>query len=221
MDELEIKISELTENPSARVPVCLCIDVSGSMEGDPIRELNGGLVGFFSEVRKNKLARYSADICMVTFGATVEQVVDFRPVDRQAVPALRASGKTPMGAAVELALDTLELRKREYQTVGVDYYQPWLVLMTDGQPTDDIEVAVKRVRELATARKLTVFPIAIGASADMATLARFSPTGRSHRLKGLAFSHFFAWLSKSIIRTSSTSVGDEIGYLDVKGWDDL
>lgn len=218
MDDLEIKIGELTENPSARVPVCLCLDVSGSMDGAPIKELNEGVGQFFAEVRNNKLAKYSADICIITFGSSVQKLVDFRSVDKQVIPVLEANGATPMGEAVRLALDTLELRKREYQTVGVDYYQPWLVVMTDGQPTDDLSEAIQRVHEMVNARKLTVFPIGIGANADLVQLGKFSPNRGPLRLKGLAFAEFFAWLSKSIVRTSSTSVGDKVDLPPVADW---
>ena len=41
MDNL-LRRKDLVENPTARVPVCLCLDVSGSMSGDPINELNCG-----------------------------------------------------------------------------------------------------------------------------------------------------------------------------------
>ncbi|MCC8998169.1 MAG: VWA domain-containing protein [Candidatus Contendobacter sp.] len=209
-DDLEIKIHELTENPSARVSISLCLDVSGSMGGEPIRELNEGIHQFFSEVRNHKLAKYSADICIVTFGNSVRKIVDFRAVDQQRVPQLVASGATPMGKAVNLALDTLEFRKNEYKAVGVDYYQPWLVLMTDGQPTDEIAEAAGRAVELVNRRKLTVFPIGIGPHADLAQLAKFSPLRSPMRLKGLAFVEFFTWLSKSIVRTSATSVSDKV-----------
>jgi uncharacterized protein YegL len=221
MNDLEIKIHELTENPSARVPICLCLDVSSSMNGEPIHELNEGIHQFFSEVRSNKLAKYSADICIITFGNTAQKIVDFCAVDKQVVPQLVAAGRTPMGGAVNLALDTLELRKREYQTVGIDYYQPWLVLMTDGQPTDDITAAVQRVEELVTKRKLTVFPIGIGPHADPLQLAKFSPGRPPLRFKELAFSEFFTWLSKSIVRTSSTFVGDQVELPPVTGWASL
>lgn len=218
MDDLEIKINELTENPSTRVPVCLCLDVSGSMGGKPIQELNQGIVQFFAEIKNDKLARFSADICIVTFGANVTKLVDFRAIDQQSVPHLSASGSTPMGQAVNLALDSLEFRKKEYQTVGVDYYQPWLVLMTDGQPTDDISLAASRVNEMLAARRLTVFPIGIGPNADMNQLRQFSPQRDPLRLKGLEFSEFFTWLSKSIVRTSVSSLGEKVDLPPVNGW---
>jgi len=215
MDDLEIKISELSDNPSARVPVCICLDVSGSMFGAPIRELNEGIAQFFTEVRNNKLAKYSADICIITFGSFVQRIVDFRFVDRQSVPLLEASG------AICQALDALEHRKMEYKTVGVDYYQPWLVIMTDGRPTDDTAEAIQRVQSLVLQRRLSVFPIGIGNNADLIELAKFSPGRDPLRLKGLAFSEFFSWLSKSIVRVSSTSVGDKVDLPSPKGWTTL
>lgn len=220
-DDLVIKIQELTENPSARVPVSLCLDVSGSMEGEPVRELNEGIRQFFSEVRNHKLAKHSADICIVTFGNTVRKSVDFGAVDHQTVPSLVASGATPMGEAVNLALDALEFRKNEYKAVGIDYYQPWLVLMTDGQPTDDIAAAARRASELVSHSKLTVFPIGIGPHADLAQLAKFSPMRSPLRLKGQAFCEFFAWLGPSIARISASSVGDKVELPPVTGWASL
>ena len=84
-----------------------------------------------------------------------------------------------MGEAVNLALDCLEKRKQEYQEKGVDYYRPWIVLMTDGAPAGsnpaELECAVQRTVELVNPKKLTIFPIGIGDEADMDTLARFSP----------------------------------------------
>ena len=38
-----LRMEDLVNNPTARVPVCLCLDVSGSMDGEPIRELNDGV----------------------------------------------------------------------------------------------------------------------------------------------------------------------------------
>ena len=73
------------------------------------------------------------------------------------------AGRCDIPKGVNLALDTLEKRKSVYSDVGVLYYQPWVVLMTDGQPNGDpavLDRAVQRVTDLVAARKLTVFPSA-------------------------------------------------------------
>ena len=131
-----------------------------------------------------------------------------------------------MGEAVNIGLDLLEKRKEEYKDKGVDYYQPWLVLMTDGGPNGDNEElsrAIRRTVDLVNQKKLTVFPIGIGEEADMNVLAEFSPKRSPLKLQGLKFREFFAWLSKSVSKTSQSTPGETI-KLDlegIKGWGDL
>ena len=80
-----------------------------------------------------------------------------------------------MGQAVELAVKSLNERKELYNQSGIQYYQPMLVLMTDGFATDDTSGSIKLVKELCNNRKLTVVNIAIGNSADLDTLKKFHP----------------------------------------------
>lgn len=217
-NELAIRLDELTENPSARVPVCLVLDTSGSMSGRPIDELNKGIKLFFRAIQEDEVARYSAEIAVVTFGDTVKQLLDFGSVEKQQVPTLCAGGYTPMGEAVNVALKLLEDRKNMYSTVGIDYYQPWMVLMTDGEPTDDIGAASQKTRKLVESRKLTVFPIGIGANANLTLLSQFSPRNKPLSLNGLNFKAFFEWLSKSVNITSQSVPGAGIQLPPIQSW---
>ncbi len=211
-----LRQEDLVENPTARVPICLVLDVSGSMSGAPINELNKGVKLFFDAIKADDVAQYAAEICVVTFGRSVEKVLDFMSVERQFVPTLQTSGSTPMGAGVTMGLDLLEARKEDYKRAGVDYYQPWMVVMTDGEPTDDIVGAAGRISSLVAAKKLTVFPIAIGDSANLTTLRKLSPTRPPLRLQGLNFKEFFTWLSRSVSRVSQSMPGESV-ELDVAG----
>ena len=171
---------------------------------------------FYEAIRDDEIAQYAAEISIVTFGSQAQRTVDFMSIERQDVPALIADGTTAMGQGVNLALDLLEVRKGDYQRAGVDYYQPWMVIMTDGEPTDDISRASERVRKLCETRKLSVFPIAIGAAANMDTLAMLSPGRPPLRLKGLNFKEFFLWLSRSVSRVSQSTPGETVP-LDLAG----
>ena len=223
MDNLLIRKQDLVDNPTARVPVCLVLDASGSMSGDPIKELNKGVKLFFDSIMEDDIARYSAEVCIVTFGSEAKLLLDFESIEKQEIPVIRANGTTPMGEAVQMSLELLEQRKSEYSEVGVDYYQPWMVLMTDGKPTDHISKAVEKTNNLINNRKLTIFPIGIGEYADMETLARFSPKRTPLRLKGLNFREFFEWLSKSVTKVSHSNPGDivELDVDEIKGWGEL
>jgi uncharacterized protein YegL len=214
-EEFILRQEELVENPTPRVPICLVLDVSGSMDGAPIKELEQGVEMFFNAIRDDEVARYSAEISIITFGGVAKTALDFFSIERQEVPSFYANGGTPMGEAVSLALDMLEHRKSEYKTAGVDYYQPWLVLMTDGEPTDDISRAASRVMDMVESKRLSIFPIAIG-SANLDNLAMLSPGRPPLKLSGLNFKEFFLWLSRSVSRVSQSTPGESVP-LDVKG----
>jgi uncharacterized protein YegL len=114
-----------------------------------------------------------------------------------------------MGAAVIESLALLEKEKRCYSEMGIEYFQPWLVLMTDGEPTDDITEAVRQCGELVSRRKLTVFPVAIGGEANLATLGVFAPTLEPLRVGSDDLKHFFRWLVASIKTQSMSNAGDK------------
>lgn len=215
-DKFLLRQEDLVENPTARVPICLVLDTSGSMAGSPIEELNQGVALFFQAIKADEVAQYAAEICIVTFGDTVSKNLDFMSVERQQVPILAASGVTPMGAGVTLALDLLEARKQDYKRAGVDYYQPWMVIMTDGEPTDELTSASVRVSDLVKEKKLTIFPIGIGISANMQKLKLLSPERPPLRLQGLNFKEFFKWLSQSVSRVSQSTPGESV-ELDLAG----
>ena len=246
-----LRVQVLVNNPTTRVPICLCLDTSGSMgavEGDCVEtgetvfvdgkewnlvtggtcrldELRKGIEQFYEEIRADEMAVYSAEICIVTFDDEAKCVVDFANIERQEkLPDFVAKGNTAMGEGVNLALDCLEKRKQEYKDKGVDYYQPWLVLMTDGTPNGskkEMERATQRISELTSTKKLTVFPIAIGDEADMNALQRLSPERVPLKLQGLKFNKFFEWLSKSVSKTSQSLPGEAINLDPVSGWAEL
>lgn len=224
---LKIGADDLVENPTPRVPVSLCIDTSGSMLGDKIRKLIEGVNLFYDAIDEDDDAHDAAEVSVVEFNSTATLIQDYASIERlERIETIDPSGLTFLGEGVNLALDTLEKRKSVYSGSGVLYYQPWLVLMTDGQPNGDpaeLERAVQRVAELVAAKKLTVFSIGLGDDADMGVLARFSPNHPPHRLQGLKFKEFFEWLSKSVSRVSRSTPGDTVkpDLEGLAGWAEL
>src|SRR5690606_30083051 len=122
---------------------------------------------FYDAIDEDDDAHDAAEVSIVEFNSAANLIQEFASIERLSrIDAIDATGGTALGEGVNLALDTLEKRKSTYSNAGVLYYQPWLVLMTDGQPngrTDELERAVRRVTELVAQKKLTVFPIGIGA----------------------------------------------------------
>ncbi len=239
MNDLVINKDWLVENPTPRVPICLCLDRSPSMSGlpemgapkgtvgSPINELNDGVKMFFETIKNDDIAKYSAEISIVAFSGSAEKMLDFDYIENVRVPNIDLEtvyGGTSIGKAVELSLELLEKRKKEYREAGVDYYQPWLVLMTDGEPTDNTHLRIaEKTRKLVNDKKLTIFPIGIGSGADMEVLSMFSPNRPPLKLKGLNFKDFFEWLSQSVSKVSQSNPGEkvELDTEKLKGWAEI
>ncbi len=210
------------DNPQARCAVSLLLDTSGSMAGEPIRLLNEGVNLFCSEVYKDDIARFSVEFEMISFGGKAERVMPFTSfADEKILPfELSANGSTPMGAAIEIAMASQAERKKFYKSAGIPYYQPWMIIMSDGQPTDAWQEPARIARDLSDSKKLVFLGIGVGNSVDIDTLGRICPANRPPKiLKDLRFSEFFLWLSESMKEVGRSSVGDTIKLPPRDGWE--
>ncbi len=206
---------EFAENPEPRCAVVLALDVSGSMAGQPIAELNAGLKELAQALKADKLAALRVELAVATFGGSVT-IIDFVPADAFQPPTLSAHGGTPMGAAVQKALALLRERKDTYKRNGLDYFRPWLFLISDGAPTDAWEAAADLARQEEENKGVSVYAIGVQ-DADLQTLARFSATRPPLKLQGLAFSELFQWLSKSLSAVAQSQPGQQVA-LPAVGW---
>ncbi len=213
--------SDLVDNPSTRCACMLVLDTSGSMEGAPIAELNAGLQAFIKAVRDDEIASYAIDLGVITAGGTAREVLPFTSASSiHGQDSLQAAGVTPLGQAVQLALDRLEQRKQQYKANGVAYYQPWLVIISDGAPTDAWQAAAAQSRTLSEQRRLVVLSIGVQGT-DLGILGQFS-SRPAKQLSGLKFREFFEWLSASMSRVSSSnSTSASVSLPKTDSWDSI
>ncbi|HBK23017.1 MAG TPA: hypothetical protein DDZ60_11090, partial [Planktothrix sp. UBA10369] len=166
---------EFPDNPDPRCAVVLLLDTSGSMSGQPIIELNKGLVTFQQKLSQDHLASRRVEVAIITFDSSVNIVQNFVTVDQFNPPYLSATGSTAMGQAIETGLNLLESRKADYRNNGIEYYRPWVLLITDGGPTDNWQNAAQMVRQFAANKKVQFYAVGVQ-GADMNTLSQIAPT---------------------------------------------
>jgi len=205
LDQVPFGNMEFAENPEPRCPCLLLLDTSESMGGDKIRELNAGLVEFALQLRADAMASKRVEVAIVTFGP-VNVVQPFVTADSFVAPELRASGNTPIGAAIVRAADLIAQRKRSYRENGIGYYRPWIFMISDGEPTDDVRRARDVIEQSERAKSFMFYSVGV-AGADMRALGRIG-VRQPLRLKGLAFNQLFVWLSHSLSTVSRSQVSD-------------
>jgi uncharacterized protein YegL len=226
------RLEELVEIGNPTQPHCatvLLLDTSGSMDGEKISRLNEALRAFKEETAADELARKRVDLAVVTFGGVVTTVQNFCSIDDFEPAPLTAGGGTPLGQAILKASDMIEERKQQYKAQGIDYYRPWMFLITDGAPTDmsrgdaSWTEVVKRVQEGEANKKFMFFAVVVE-PADIETLAQIAPPNRPPvKLVGKKFKEMFQWLSKSQAKVSSSKVGENVAIENpvAAGWGEV
>lgn len=95
-------------------------------------------------------------------------IADPTPIAEFKWTDLTAGGTTAMGKALELAASQLKIPPMTERALP-----PVLVLVSDGQPTDEFEKGLQALMELPWGKKAVRMAIAVGKDADMDILQRF------------------------------------------------
>jgi uncharacterized protein YegL len=203
---------EIPENYEQKCPLVLVLDVSGSMYGKPIDELNKGLKEFKEDIEKDVTASARLEVSIVTFGSSVDVLQDFALLDDFTMPTLSINGSTKMVDGMKKALEILDDRKKWYKSTGQTYYRPYVVLMTDGYPDhgQDVNWLSGEIDRLYKGRHLNFWACGVD-GADMKLLEKIGhDDSLVQKLKGLEFVKFFRWLSASMSVISNSKEDDEL-----------
>jgi len=191
---------ELNDSIYSYHTICLCVfvlDISGSMRGTRIDELNKALNSFEDEMSsKND----QLDMAIIAFNDNVSILQEPALIGSFEMPILSASGSTATVDAVNAAIDLVKDRKNWYRANGIGYYKPWIVLVTDGAPdsSQDISALSRRI-SIDTENKLYNFlPLGFGEDVDMGILKQIQGDVPPMQLNSLNFGSFFKWLGASM-----------------------
>ena len=208
---------EFAENSEPRCPCILLLDVSYSMSGAPINALNEGLRIFRDGLNQDGLTKKRVEIAIVTFGSKVKVVQEFVTVDRFWPQTIKVGGATYMGAGIDKALDILQARKASYKANAINYYRPWIFMITDGSPSDNevVNRAAQRIRDEEARKKVAFFAVGVE-GVNMTRLSQIV-VRPPMKLTGLNFQEMFQWLSASMSGVSHSQLDEQVP-LQKPGW---
>jgi uncharacterized protein YegL len=213
----------LIDNSEERAPLVLVLDCSGSMsEDNKMGLLNEGLKTLAAELKDDPITARCGRILVIAFGGdnNVEIMGDWTDAMDFVPPELTAGGMTPIGAAMKCALDEIEAQKVQMRSAGVPYKRPIVMLLSDGEPTDDWQATAVSCKNAEGAHKVNIMAIGIGSKANRDTLGEFSNKGALN-LDGLKFKELFVWLSRSIQAVSRAPTGGTVQLNPVDSWAQL
>ena len=97
-------------------------------------------------------------------------------------------------------------RSRFYRRSGSEPYKPWIILVTDGAPLDDITAVAGEVMAMQEAGKVRFIALGVG-EYDANKLKRI--TDVVFRMDGTDFTSFFNWVGKSMRSVSQSAPGEK------------
>jgi uncharacterized protein YegL len=212
---------EFADNANERTPCVLVLDCSGSMRGEPIKQLNAGLQALEKELKEDIDASSRVQILIIQASGKdeVKIVSEWTDAMNFTAPTMEAGGLTPLGKAMEKALKKIEEQKCLYDSCGITSKRPWIFLISDGEPTDyGWEESAEICRYAQKNKKVVIHAIGTqGANLDK--LAKFSLLPPK-RLTGLKFTEFFLWLSRSVSCISKAAPNANQYFDDITDWNE-
>jgi len=185
----------------------LLLDTSGSMQGEPIYQLNNAINDFKQELLNDPKTADIFDIAIVAFNDSIEIAQNFAPIEQMLTVQLNASGGTIMTPAIETAIDLVNERYRFYLSTGTQPYKPWIIMISDGRPQDSIDKIAGVIHENEEKGKFNFWTLGVKGY-DHNTNLKLSGK-RTLKLEGYKFFEFFDWVNKSMRSISQSSPGEK------------
>ena len=178
-NEMNDGMFDLT-NAMPHCPVILVLDTSHSMWGQGLADMMSSLKAFYKTIADVQFLNAQVDIAAVSMGDNLCMLEEFTPLHSSDLPnrSIRPKGDTPIGAALELAQEALQAQISRYQTAGIAFVTPNLILLSDGKSTDDFQRAAEHIRSSVESGKLICRAIALGKDANMEALASIAGRDR-------------------------------------------
>lgn len=190
-----------------RLPIYFLVDVSESMVGMPIRQVEDGMRTIIQNLRTDPYALETVFISIIAFAGKAETLSPLTEIYQFYPPVFPIGGGTALGNAMNHLMDDMDRNVVRTTASSKGDWKPIIFLFTDGNPTDRYQAAFDRW-DKNYRRHCNLVAISLGDNVNTAILGQL--TENVLLLKDTdqdSFKKFFKWITASI-QTTSQSVSD-------------
>ncbi len=201
-----------------RLPIYFLIDISESMVGEQIQQVEDGMATIIKAIKTDPHAIETVWISIIVFAGQAKTLVPLQEVVSFYPPKFPIGGGTSLSKGLGHLM--YELRKNIVKTTMEQKgdWKPIVFLFTDGSPTDDTKAAIAEWKQ-NWQRTANMVAISFGDETDTNILSQL--TENVLHFKNSTdddYKKFFKWITDSI-KTSSISVennqsGFELAKID-------
>ncbi len=195
-----------------RLPIYFLIDVSESMVGEPIQQVEEGLSTIIQALKTDPNAIETVWVSIIVFAGQPKTLVPLQEIISFYPP------KFPIGSGTSLSNGLghlmFELRRNLVKTTAEQKgdWKPIVFLFTDGVPTDDTRTAITEWKR-NWQKTANLVAVSFGDETDNHLLGELTENVlHFENADTAAYKQFFKWVTDSI-KTSSVSVeNNSIGF---------
>lgn len=190
-----------------RLPIYFLVDVSESMIGTPIEQVQDGMRTIIQDLRVDPYALETVFVSIIAFAGKAVSLSPLTELYKFYPPVFPVGGGTSLGAGLDFLMDDIERSVQKTTAQAKGDWKPIIFLFTDGNPTDSYDRALRRWNDKFR-RHCNFVAISIGDNVNTEILGRI--TENVLLLKKTdkeSFRKFFKWVTASI-KTSSVSVSE-------------
>ena len=173
-------LDETVEVPRRTMTLFFLVDTSGSMDGKKIGAVNESIQEVLPMIRDISATNPDAEInvAALQFSTGTSWVYDEpKSADEFEWMDVSADGLTCLGEACEELSG--KLSKSGFMKSASGSYAPAIILLSDGEPTDDFDSGLSKLEENKWFKHAIKIAIAIGDDADKEKLAQFTGTSEA------------------------------------------
>jgi len=204
-----------------RLPIYFLIDISESMVGDPIEQVEAGMASIIKELRTDPYALETVYVSIIVFAGRAQKISPLVELYNFYPPKLPVGGGTSLGNAMNFLMNDIDTTIKKTTLEEKGDWKPIIFLFTDGNPTDYVDDAFQRWNNKYR-NSTSLIAISIGNNIDTKILGRITDNVlRLNKTDDDSFKAFFRWITASI-KTNSVGVNElNSDELKLASFDDI
>ncbi len=185
-----------------RLPIFFLLDVSESMAGENLRQLQYGLERLVTSLRTDPYALETVYLSIIAFAGKAKTLTPLVELASFYPPRLPIGSGTGLGIALTHLMTEIDKNVLKTTPERKGDWKPVVYLMTDGKPTDDIKNALYRWQKYYQ-QQVSLVAIGVGQYADLEALGKLTPNVvHLNAQSDEDFKKFIDWVSQSVVAQS-------------------
>ncbi|WP_367915214.1 TerY-C metal binding domain-containing protein [Leadbetterella sp. DM7] len=185
-----------------RLPIYFLIDVSESMVGEPIEQVQDGIATIIKELKTDPYALETVWVSIIGFAGKSKVITPLQDVITFYPPKIPIGSGTSLSSGLSELMNALdrEVTKTTFEKKGD--WKPIVFLFTDGIPTDETTQAIDKWNANYKT-KTNLVAISIGENTNYNLLGKLTDNVlQFNNTDTNAYKDFFKWVTASIKATS-------------------